>query len=107
MVAMASLNMPERAIRQQIASAIDLIVHVTRLSDGRRKVTGVTELTGMEGEVITTQEIFLFERSGISEDGKVKGVFRATGIRPKCADRILASGKALPAAMFEHVKAVA
>jgi pilus assembly protein CpaF len=107
MVAMASLNIPERAIRQQIASAIDLIVHVTRLSDGRRKVTGITELTGMEGEVITTQEIFLFERSGISEDGKVKGVFRATGIRPKSADRILASGKALPAAMFEHVKAVA
>jgi pilus assembly protein CpaF len=107
MVAMASLNIPERAIRQQIASAINLIVHVTRLSDGRRKVTGVTELTGMEGEVITTQEIFLFERTGISEDGKVKGTFRATGIRPKCGDRIIASGKHLPPAMFEHVKAVA
>jgi pilus assembly protein CpaF len=107
MVAMASLNIPERAIRQQIASAINLIVHVTRLSDGRRKVTGVTELTGMEGEVITTQDIFLFERTGIGEDGRVKGCFRATGIRPKCAERILASGKALPASIFEHVQMVA
>jgi pilus assembly protein CpaF len=107
MVAMASLNIPERAIRQQIASAINLIVHVTRLSDGRRKVTGVSELTGMEGDVITTQEIFLFERTGIGEDGRVKGCFRATGIRPKCADRIVASGKMLPGEMFEHVKAVA
>ena len=107
MVAMASLNIPERAIRQQIASAINLIVHVTRLSDGRRKVTQVSELTGMEGDVITTQEIFLFERTGIGEDGKVKGNFRATGIRPKCADRIIASGKTLTPGMFEHVKAVA
>ena len=107
MVAMASLNIPERAIRQQIASAINLIVHVTRLSDGRRKVTGVSELTGMEGDVITTQEIFLFERTGINEDGRVKGCFRATGIRPKCADRIIASGRTLLPEMFEHVKAVA
>ena len=61
----------------------------------------------MEGEVITTQEIFLFERTGIGEDGRVKGCFRATGIRPKCADRILASGKMLPAEIFEHVKMVA
>jgi pilus assembly protein CpaF len=107
MVAMASLNIPERAIRQQIASAINLVVHLTRLSDGRRKVTGISELTGMEGDVITTQEIFLFERTGISEEGRVKGVFRATGIRPKCADRILASGKMLPAEIFEHVMMVA
>src|SRR5262245_12866002 len=107
MVAMANLNIPERAIRQQIASAINLLVHVTRLSDGRRKVTAVSEITGMEIDVITTQEIFLFERTGISDEGRVKGVFRATGIRPKCADRILASGKALPGDMFEHVKAVA
>jgi pilus assembly protein CpaF len=80
---------------------------VTRLSDGRRKVTGISEITGMETDVITTQEIFLFERTGIGEDSRVKGVFRATGIRPKCADRIQASGRALPAEMFEHVKAVA
>jgi len=107
MVAMASLNIPERAIRQQISSAVNLVCHVTRLSDGRRKVTAVTELTGMEGDVITTQDIFLFERTGIGEDGRVKGLFRATGIRPKCADRILASGKALPPEIFEHVKMVA
>jgi pilus assembly protein CpaF len=107
MVAMASLNIPERAIRQQIASAIDLLVHVSRLSDGRRKVTGITEITGMEGEIITTQDIFVFERTGIGEGGKVHGRFRATGLRPKCADRIVASGRTLSQDMFEHVKAVA
>jgi pilus assembly protein CpaF len=107
MVAMASLNLPERAIRQQIASAINLLVHVSRLSDGRRKVTAVSEITGMEGEVITSQDIFLFERRGITDDGKVRGLFRATGIRPKCAERIVASGKTLAPEMFEHAKAVA
>jgi pilus assembly protein CpaF len=107
MVAMASLNLPERAIRQQIASAVHLLVHVMRLSDGRRAVTGITEITGMEGDVLTTQDIFLFERLGIGEDGRVRGRFRATGIRPKCADKIIASGRVLPPEMFEHVKAVA
>jgi pilus assembly protein CpaF len=107
MVAMASLNLPDRAIRQQIASAIHLLAHVTRLSDGTRRITGITEITGMEGDVLTTQDIFLFERTGVSEDGKVRGRFRATGIRPKCAERILSSGRALPAEMFEHVKVVA
>ncbi len=106
MVSMAGVNLQERAILQQIASAINLLVHVTRLSDGARKVTAVTELTGMEGDVITSQDIFLFERVGIGEDGKVRGRFRATGIRPKCADRIVASGRALPPEMFEHVKVV-
>ena len=107
MVAMASANLPERAIRQQIASAVHLLVHVSRLSDGRRNVTGITEITGMEGDIITTQDIFLFERLGIGEDGRVRGRFRATGIRPKCADRIIASGRQLSPEMFEHVKAVA
>jgi pilus assembly protein CpaF len=106
MMAMASLNLPERAIRQQIASAIHLLIHVMRLSDGKRCVTGITEITGMEGEVLTTQDIFLFERIGIAEDGRVRGRFRATGIRPKCADRIVASGRVLPGDMFEHVKTV-
>ena len=73
MVAMANLNIPERAIRQQIASAINLIVQVTRLSDGTRKVTGITEITGMEGDVITMQDIFLFEQTGLGQDGKVCG----------------------------------
>jgi pilus assembly protein CpaF len=107
MVAMANLNIPERAIRQQIASAINLIVQVSRMADGTRKVVGVSEITGMEGEVITMQEIFVFERTGISPEGKVLGRFRATGVRPKCTDRIAASGMTLPMDMFEHVKAVA
>jgi pilus assembly protein CpaF len=107
MVAMANLNIPERAIRQQIASAVNLVVQVTRMADGTRKVTGISEITGMEGDIITMQDIFVFERTGIGPDGRVIGRFRATGIRPKCNDRIAASGMTLPLDMFEHVKAVA
>jgi pilus assembly protein CpaF len=106
MVAMANLNIPERAIRQQIASAINLIIQVTRQSDGTRRVTGISELTGMEGEVITMHEIFLFEKTGLRHDGKVCGRFRATGIRPKCSDRLAQSGFHLPADMFEHMKVI-
>jgi pilus assembly protein CpaF len=106
MVAMGNLNIPEKAIRQQIASAINLIVQITRLSDGTRKVTSVTELTGMEGGVITMQDIFLFERLGLREDGKVRGRFKATGIRPKCSDRLAASGVKLPADMFDQIKLI-
>ena len=106
MVAMANLNLPDRAIRQQIASAIHLIVHVSRLADGRRNVTGVTEITGMEGEVLTTQDIFIYEKAGIGEDGRVRGRFRATGIRPKCAERVLGSGRILPNDMFEHATTI-
>jgi pilus assembly protein CpaF len=106
MVAMANLNLPDRAIRQQVASAIHLLAHVSRLADGRRIVSGITEITGMEGDVLTTQDIFVYEKVGIGEDGRVKGRFRATGIRAKCADRIAASGRQLPAEMFEHVTAV-
>ena len=107
MVAMANLNIPEKAIRQQIASAVNLIVQISRLADGTRKVTAVSELTGMEGEVITMQDIFLFERTGMGPDGKVRGRFRATGIRPKCSERLASSGVQLPMDMFEHVKLVA
>jgi len=106
MVAMANLSIPERAIRQQIASAINLIIQVTRQSDGTRRVTGITELTGMEGEVITMQDVFLFEKTGLRPDGKVCGRFRATGIRPKCSERLAQSGFRLPAEMFEHTKVV-
>ena len=106
MVAMANLNLPDRAIRQQIAAAIHLLVHVTRLADGRRVVSGITEITGMEGDVLTTQDIFIYEKAGIGEDGRVRGRFRATGIRPKCADRIVASGRSLPSDMFDHVTPV-
>ena len=107
MVAMANLNIPDRAIRQHVASAVDLIVQMTRLSDGTRKVTGIAEITGMEGDVITMQDIFVFDRLGLSKDGRVTGRFRATGIRPRCADRLAASGHPLPVNLFEHVKMVA
>jgi pilus assembly protein CpaF len=107
MVAMANLNLPERAVRQQIASAINLIIQVTRLSDGTRKVTAVSEVTGMEGDMIATQDIFVFDRTGIRRDGKVCGRFRATGIRPRCTERLLAFGVQLPGDMFEHITLVA
>ena len=107
MVAMANLNIPERAVRQQISSAVNLIVQVSRMADGTRKVVAVTELTGMEGDVITMQDLFLFERTGLAPDGRVRGRFRATGIRPKCSDRLAASGVHLPMDMFEHVKMIA
>jgi pilus assembly protein CpaF len=107
MVAMANLNIPERAIRAQIASAVNLIVQVSRMSDGTRKVISVSEVTGMEGDIITMQDIFVFERTGIGPGGKVTGRFRATGIRPKCSDKLAAAGMPLRADMFEHVKAVA
>jgi pilus assembly protein CpaF len=103
MVAMANLNIPARAVKQQIASAINLIVHVSRMADGTRKVTSVTEITGMEEEVISMQDIFVFERTGLDPDGKVCGRFRATGIRPKCSDQLKTAGFALPIATFEHV----
>ena len=107
MVAMANLNIPDRAIRQQVASAIEVVVQIARLSDGTRKVTAISEITGMERDVITMQDIFVFEKLGVDEDGRVRGRFRATGIRPKCTDRFATSGIQLPAQMFEHMKVVA
>jgi len=107
MVAMANLNIPEKAIRQQVASAINLVVQISRMSDGSRRVTGITEVIGMEGGVITIQDIFVFERTGISARGTVMGRFRASGIRPKAAERLEASGIKLPQDMFQHVKVVA
>ena len=107
MVAMSNLNIPEKAVRHQVASAIDLVIQIMRLADGTRKVTSVTEVTGMEGDVITMQDLFLFERTGLREDGRVAGRFRATGIRPKCSDRLASAGVRLPADMFEHMKIVA
>jgi pilus assembly protein CpaF len=106
MIAMGNMNLPERAMRQQIASAVQLVVQQTRLSDGSRRVTSVAEITGMEGDIITMQEIFAFEKLGINEDGRVLGRFRATGVRPKCAERLKAAGINLPAAMFEGVMEV-
>jgi pilus assembly protein CpaF len=101
MVSMANLNLPERAMRMQIASAIHAVVQIARLSDGTRKVISVSEITGMEGEIISLQDIFIFERTGIDEGGKVKGIFRATGIRPRFADRLATSGCRLRPALFD------
>ena len=106
MIAMGATNLPERAMRQQIASAIQFVVQQTRLSDGSRKVTSISEITGMEGDVITMQEIFVFDKVGVTQDGKVIGRFRATGVRPKCCERLRASGIHLPADMFEGVTEV-
>jgi pilus assembly protein CpaF len=103
MIAMGSTNLPEKAMRNQIASAIQLVIQQTRLADGTRKVTSISEITGMEGDIITMQEIFLFEKVGITPEGKVTGRFRATGVRPKMAERLLAAGIRLPMAMFEGV----
>ena len=103
MIAMGATNLPDKAMRQQIASAIHLVVQQTRLADGTRKVTSISEITGMEGDVITMQEIFVFEKAGISKEGKVVGRFRATGVRPKCSEKLRAAGIVLPAEMFEGI----
>ncbi|MCU1306515.1 MAG: putative conjugal transfer proteinc [Acidobacteriaceae bacterium] len=101
MVSMANLNIPDRAVRQQIASAIHAIVQIARMSDGTRKVVSVAEITGMEGEIVSMQEIFIFERQGIAEDGSVKGHFKATGIRPKFSERLTAAGYRLSPSLFD------
>src|SRR5262245_59444645 len=103
MIAMGATSLPERAMRQQIASAIQIVIQQTRLSDGSRKVTSISEITGMEGGVITMQEIFTFDKLGVTQDGKVIGRFRATGVRPKVCERLKASGIHLAADMFDGV----
>jgi pilus assembly protein CpaF len=101
MVSMANLNIPERAVRHQIASAVHAVVQIARLSDGTRKVVTVSEITGMDSESIAMQDIFTFDRTGIDENGKVRGMFRATGIRPQFAERLATSGARLRPALFE------
>jgi pilus assembly protein CpaF len=93
-------------MRQQIAAAIQIVIQQSRMSDGTRKVTSISEITGMEGDVITMQEIFAFEKLGLTQDGKVIGRFRATGVRPKACERLKASGIHLPPDMFEGVTEV-
>src|SRR5215210_2085865 len=106
MNAIGATNLPERAMRQQIAAAIQIVIQQSRMSDGTRKVTKTSEITGMEGDVITMQDIFLFEKLGVTEDGKVIGRFRATGVRPKACERLKASGIHLPPDMFEGITEV-
>ncbi len=102
MVAMTGLDIPQRAVRQQISSAIDVVVQIARLSDGKRKLVSLQEITGMEGEVITTQEIFKFDRQGVAEDGAVLGELIPTGIRPSFAERLRLAGIPLAADLFER-----
>ncbi len=101
MVAMGNMNMPEKSVRQQIASAITVIVQASRMSDGTRKVTSISEITGMEENVISMQEIFTFNRKGIGPDGKVLGAFQPTRIRPRFLDKLRVAGIVLPAALFD------
>jgi pilus assembly protein CpaF len=101
MVSLANLNIPERAMRQQIASAIHAIVQVTRMSDGSRRVSNICEVMGIEGNVITTQDIFVLERRGVTDTGRIRATFRATGIRPRFSDKLSAAGLRLAASMFD------
>src|SRR5882672_11190467 len=103
MIQMTGMRLSDRAMRQQVASAINLVLQVARLSDGSRRVTSISEITGMEGETITMQEIFQFERSGIDAQGQVIGRFRATGIRPRFAERLKTCGLQLPRVFFEEM----
>jgi len=106
MVMMASQHVPDKVIRQQLASAINIVVHSARLSDGTRKVTGVGEVVGVDGEQVEMQDIFLFERTGISSRGKVLGSFRATGNRPICLERLKAYGIHLSQSIFSEAHEV-
>ena len=101
MVAMSNLNLPETAIRRQIAAALDVVVQMSRMSDGTRKIVRIAEITGMDGEVVTMQDIFAFHKRGIRENGEVLGDFLPTGIRPQFSERLLVTGIQLPASMFE------
>jgi pilus assembly protein CpaF len=100
MILFAGTNLPNRAMREQISSALDIVVQASRLSDGSRRITSITEVTSMEGEVITMQEIFRFRRRGISPEGKVVGAFEATGVRPQFMERLQVAGIDLPMDMF-------
>jgi pilus assembly protein CpaF len=101
MVGMANANMGVRSIRQQISSAVDLFVQVSRMPDGTRKITYITECVGMEGEQVTSQDIFLFEKTGVTENGRITGRFKPTGIRPKFYERLRIAGVPLPPQIFQ------
>jgi pilus assembly protein CpaF len=96
------MNLPEKSVRQQISSAISIVVQASRLSDGTRKITSIAEITGMEENVISMQDIFTFTRKGIGPDGKVIGVFKPSGIRPRFLERLRVSGIVLPPSLFER-----
>jgi pilus assembly protein CpaF len=100
MIAMAELNLPDRAVRQQVASAINLIVQVSRLPDGSRRITNICEISGMEGNVITTQDLFVFERQGYDEKNRIRGQFKPLGIRPKFTEKLESHGIRFDPDMF-------
>ena len=102
MAMMANLNLPEKAVRRQIASAVAIVLQVSRFNDGTRRITHLTEITGMEDDVVSMQDVFVFEKEGISPDGRVLGTFTSTGIRPKFAEKLKASGINVPASYFDH-----
>ena len=104
MIGMAGLNLPVKAARQQISSAITAIIQIGRLADGKRKVMSIQEITGMEGEIITMQEVFAFRQTGVAADGSVQGHFSATGVRPKFVDRLRAHGVMLPDTLFDPTR---
>jgi pilus assembly protein CpaF len=104
MIGMAGLNLPIKAARQQISSAITALIQIGRLADGKRKVMSIQEITGMEGEIITMQEIFAFRQTGVAPDGSVQGHFSATGVRPKFVDRLRAHGVMLPDTLFDPTR---
>jgi pilus assembly protein CpaF len=103
MVAMANFNIPEKAVRQQIASAIGIIVQISRMSDGTRRVVNIAEITGMEEDIITMQDIFTFVRRGVGPSGKIIGAFTPSGIRPKFLEKLRIAGIVLPQTMFDEV----
>ncbi len=98
---MSGISLPDKAMREQVASAIDVIVQVSRLSDGRRKIMSVSEITGMEGNVVTMQDVFVFKRTGVGENGQVLGTFGSTGIRPRFLEKLRISGVELPPSTFD------
>jgi pilus assembly protein CpaF len=104
MVLMAGYDLPARAIREQMSSALNVMIQVARLSDGTRKIVKVSEVTGMEGEVLVMQDIFVYEKQGLTDEGKVQGQFRATGVRPKFLDLIHTAGIHLESEIFAYRK---
>ena len=106
MVMMASVNVPDRVIRQQLASAINIVLQCSRMSDGSRKVIGISEVLGVDGDQVALQDLFEFERTGVSPRGKVCGMFKATGNRPISLDRMRGFGVKLPDSVFSETKEV-
>jgi pilus assembly protein CpaF len=104
MILMAGLELPIRAIREQMSSAIHMVVQIARLSDGSRRITHVSEISGLEGQVVTMQDLFRFEPEGIDVEGRVVGHFRSTGIRPQFADRFEVAGISLPSDIYSGAR---